>query len=254
MDFSKKEGQVLLSKMRIIKCEYSHHFQSDYTSGFPNDCFGYILTGRGRFVTETTTLVVDQDDIICVPKGTKYYSDWDGCPQIGFFSLQYQIPKRAYRYKLQTLNNVKEYRKLFFQIYDASLETEKASLSLSYFYRLEYLLGKRLDKSCFQDACIGESLSYLEQNLFSEVPVSILAKSCNLSESYFYAMFKRNTGCTPMEYKNRLKIEKAVEYLRETDYTVETISSLLNFSSPAFFRKMLKRFTGETPSGIRKSG
>ena len=44
----------------------------------------------------------------------------------------------------------------------------------------------------------------------------------------------------------------AVELLTTTDKTVEEISSLLRFSSAAYFRKVLRKHTGLTPKQIRK--
>jgi len=41
--------------------------------------------------------------------------------------------------------------------------------------------------------------------------------------------------------------------LLTTNKTVEEIASLINFSSASYFRKVLKKHTGSTPSEIRKN-
>ena len=64
----------------------------------------------------------------------------------------------------------------------------------------------------------------------------------------------RDFGKTsPIEMKNKIKTERAVILLESTDDSVEKIIESLGFSSSAYFRKTVKRYTGMTPMKIRKN-
>ena len=55
------------------------------------------------------------------------------------------------------------------------------------------------------------------------------------------------------DYFDEVQFSKAVELLITTDMQVEEISSLLNFSSTSYFRKVLYKHTGKTPREIRRT-
>ena len=65
-------------------------------------------------------------------------------------------------------------------------------------------------------------------------------------------LFKENVGCTPNDYRLKVKCKKGIEYLLTTDKTVEEISSLTGFSSASHFRRVLKLHMGLTPKEVRK--
>ena len=56
----------------------------------------------------------------------------------------------------------------------------------------------------------------------------------------------------PNSYRQKVLCDKASEILATTDLSIEEISSMLKFSSAAYFRKIFKEHTGTTPSGFRK--
>ncbi len=79
-----------------------------------------------------------------------------------------------------------------------------------------------------------------------------LAERCFLSPSAFYSAFKQATGCTPVEYKNRLKVRMAMELLMNTSESLECICRRTGFSSPAYLRRVMYRYTGRKPHEIRQ--
>ena len=91
----------------------------------------------------------------------------------------------------------------------------------------------------------------ITENYKTDFKVADLAKNCYLSESRFYFLFKKATGFSPIDYKNYLKISHAVNALLD-NMTLEDICEQFNFCSPAYFRRLLKKFTRKTPSEIKK--
>jgi AraC-like DNA-binding protein len=80
-----------------------------------------------------------------------------------------------------------------------------------------------------------------------------VAKHCHVCESVIYNAFRKTMGTTPNAQRLRLLCERAVELLTTTDRPIEEISAKLGFSSSAYFRKILHKHTGMTPTEIRKN-
>lgn len=72
------------------------------------------------------------------------------------------------------------------------------------------------------------------------------AKMCSLSKYHFIRLFKKHTGCSPIEYRNKIRISLAQEYLTLTSMSVAEISEKLGFSSPSYFCRMYKKYTNKT--------
>ena len=66
-------------------------------------------------------------------------------------------------------------------------------------------------------------------------------------------LFKQYTGKTIVSYLNDLKLIRAKELLRNTDYTIGEIAVDLNYESVSSLNHNFKRFTGLTPTEFRKS-
>ena len=75
---------------------------------------------------------------------------------------------------------------------------------------------------------------------------------CGLSLSNFYSLFKKYTGLTPVEYKNTYRVRMAQQLLLQNK-SIDEITERLNFSSPAYFRKVFKSVTGMLPGTYKKN-
>ena len=61
------------------------------------------------------------------------------------------------------------------------------------------------------------------------------AKMCCMSKYHFLRVFKDVTGCSPIEYRNSIKLEHAKELLCETDNNIDEISISIGYTSNAYF-------------------
>ena len=120
-------------------------------------------------------------------------------------------------------------------------------------YSILSLLGKneitQYDK---KSLLISPTLKFMEQNPYSTVSVEELAAMCNISEGCFRRLFNDYTGKSPSRYKIDIKIESAKKMLENSATSVEQISTILGFSTCAYFCRIFKKETGLTPSEYRK--
>jgi AraC-like DNA-binding protein len=81
-------------------------------------------------------------------------------------------------------------------------------------------------------------------------PVSI-ARSLNLSYSWFRRVFKQYTGFSPAQYQMEIKIQKSKDLLTSTSMPVKEIAFDLNFESVSYFVTFFKSKTGMSPTEYR---
>ena len=82
-------------------------------------------------------------------------------------------------------------------------------------------------------------------------PVRELAARAYLSEAHFIRKFRRETGYTPHQYLNRVRVARAGWLLRFTDRTVAQVARDVGFRQSSRFIQLYKAITGRTPGQER---
>lgn len=97
------------------------------------------------------------------------------------------------------------------------------------------------------------AVRHLSRNLTSKVSIDELAELCYMSKSWFYELFQKEYGVTPMEYRDNLLIEKARALLRSEELSVTEIAEQLGFESVSYFSKFFRKYQGSSPSEYMKN-
>ncbi|MDP4121388.1 MAG: helix-turn-helix domain-containing protein, partial [Bacillota bacterium] len=100
---------------------------------------------------------------------------------------------------------------------------------------------------------IQKSVEYITENYHKDISLEDVAAYIALSPVYFSRYFKRETGEKFIDYVSRLKIEKAAALLRQTEYKVQDVCSMVGYRSVQHFCKLFKLYTGHTPSAYRSN-
>ncbi len=82
--------------------------------------------------------------------------------------------------------------------------------------------------------------------------ISRYAELCSVSESYFHTLFKKWSGMSPVDYRNRLRVAHAKSILQNSDLSVGEISHLVGFEDQFYFSRVFKTVTGMSPQKYRK--
>ena len=99
---------------------------------------------------------------------------------------------------------------------------------------------------------LNKIIYYLNDSVHDSFQLSKLALSLNYSPVYLCTYFKQKTGLTITQYLNKLRINKACEYLRVSNKTITEIASILNFSSSNHFSNSFKKEKMVSPKDYRK--
>ncbi len=118
---------------------------------------------------------------------------------------------------------------------------------LSYFLKYAGLKHKE------QDTRIEKSIDYIRKHIDENITLDDLCDEVCLSKDYFIRLFKQETACTPLQYINRRKIEKAQLILATDNIPIKNIAMALSFEDCSYFNRMFKKFTGMSPQAYRKS-
>lgn len=100
-------------------------------------------------------------------------------------------------------------------------------------------------------SCVAQATRFIEQNYNIELDVQTLCDYVNYSRSYLSRVFHRETGFTIPEYINKIRMENAMELLRETSLPLREIAASVGIHDSFYFSKLFKKFTGRTPREYR---
>jgi AraC-like DNA-binding protein len=110
---------------------------------------------------------------------------------------------------------------------------------------LAYLKNKNQvkNKSKIYPACV-----YIQEHFAEPINCAELARLCFLSTSQFYNLFAKQLGCSPLQYRDNIIVEKAKVLLQLEEITVSEISEVLGFTDVAYFSRFFKKHVGISPS------
>lgn len=102
------------------------------------------------------------------------------------------------------------------------------------------------------DNRILKALRYIRKNIDKPINISQLSELCFLTDDHFIRLFKNEMKCTPTQYINQKKIEKAQVMLIIDDIPIKEIAYNLAFDNISYFNKLFKKLTGLTPGEYKK--
>ena len=96
---------------------------------------------------------------------------------------------------------------------------------------------------------IRPALNYIDENYTAEnIPLSLLAELCGVSESYLRRLFQLAFSVSPAVYMRNMRIKYAKELLLSNEYSVTDVAMLSGFNDVAYFSREFKKATGVSPS------
>lgn len=86
----------------------------------------------------------------------------------------------------------------------------------------------------------------------SNLNIDLFAEKMGYGRTTFYKKVKKLTGKTPNDYIKTLRMERAVELLKDDTLTVAQVSYDIGIEDPYYFSKTFKAFYGISPTQYRK--
>ena len=102
------------------------------------------------------------------------------------------------------------------------------------------------------DGIIRAVQDHLHAGARLDLSVDELAESTGLARATFNRRFSRATGLAPIDYLQRLRVEKAKALLEETGRAIEDVGWQVGYEEPAAFRRIFRKVTRLTPGEYRR--
>ena len=235
----------------FFECNFKRAHHTDNSRGTACHHIGYIKSGSAIFESQGKIYTFSSGDVFYTPTGCKYHSYWEGeciCYDSYAFSV---FPSRSTEeYGIQKLSMTHSAWEFLKKLTENKTVSCK-SVGLLYMLIDEVLPAMTPTVKDERSIAAARALALLKEDTSLDVPT--LSQKMGMSVSALYLLFSEQLSSTPITEKNRIRTDKAVEMLINTDMSVEEISARLGFSSAAYFRKVLHTFYGKTPRQIRKN-
>ena len=149
-----------------------------------------------------------------------------------------QKPIRVVNFKSEQL------KKDFFEIY----ETKSMPMIRKYkLYKIMKTIIELHSNESINISHIKKAVYYLEEHYAENFKMSFLAEKFNLSESHFRKLFKYLTGLSPIEYRNKLRIEHAKDFLSQNNLSISEVAQAVGIEDQFYFSRIFKKYNGISP-------
>ena len=102
-------------------------------------------------------------------------------------------------------------------------------------------------------AWVKELKETIQDGIDTNITLKQLSKDLDINPAYLSREFSKHFNDLSFgDYIRKLRIEKAIEYLNTSTYSLTKIAYLTGFSDQSHFTRIFKKHTGQNPSVYRK--
>lgn len=159
-------------------------------------------------------------------------------------------------------SNINDFIDIFKSITDAMISKfagyrlyvdAKITELISLLYSLSVRYNGTNSKYSHYNFNVSEAISYMKANCSNHITLEDMAKTANLSPSYFHLVFKEIIGESPYKYLLGIRINCAKNLLLNSKLPLTRIAEEAGFGSQAYFNYVFKKELGITPKMYRNT-
>ena len=99
---------------------------------------------------------------------------------------------------------------------------------------------------------VNRAMSYVNEHYAEKLTLQQLADYLYISTWHLCRVFKKCTNMNFVDILNKIRIEHAKRYLKETNLKIYEISRNVGYSDIAYFSKVFRAMTGMSPKQYRE--
>ncbi len=99
---------------------------------------------------------------------------------------------------------------------------------------------------------IREAKQFIRENFKKAISLEDVSSKVGFNPTYFSSLFKKETGYTFLEYLSEVRMNRAKELLKETNFSVAVICEEVGYSDIKHFNKIFTKHTNLKPNEYRK--
>ncbi len=274
LDSPKPYESIILYQIGDLSCEGGYvikeHTQLCYE-------ISYIVSGCGYYYINGRSYQVKKGDVfLCLP-GQHHYGIADTIDPFRYFYVGFNFDSSC-----SEQDPFLHIRKMFDQT-KKTVVSDKFSIETPFMNILKELInlkdyGSYIIKTCLHQIIIlayrdffdswekaydpheimdkkkriiYEIISYIDVNLCRIKELTQIADDLSYSYSHLSHVFSEEVGLTIKEYYNRKRFDKAIEWLKDVNYSVTEIAEKLQYQSIHTFSKAFRNNFGISPTMYR---
>jgi AraC-like DNA-binding protein len=259
---------IFITRMGFYPKAANHYFQRP--NGISQTIIIYCTNGKGWIKMNNKRFPLQAGDFTIISSGVphSYGSDKETPWTIHWFHLQEKTPGSLQNslpgHDTKLVHNIdydEERISIFDKIYATFTGGYSSDLLLFANLLFGYFFASLIQPQAFKNnnlMCSGTTISekaiqFMKANIKSVLTVHEIATQCDLSVSFFSRKFKHETGYTPVEYLNYLKIQKACQLLHLSKLRVNALITEIGITDPFYFSRLFKKQMGVSPLQYRKN-
>lgn len=230
----------------------------------------YIASGKAHFFLNGKDETIDAGSMVLYrPKEEQHYvyygKDKTEVFWVHFTGSDVRNILRRYGFKDRQhvffVGNVPEYRQIYQQMISELQKCppffeESLTLLLN---RLLILVSRQSEVRAqvremnpYTRAAMENAVRYFDSHYSENINIDQFAASKAMSTSWFIRSFREYCRTTPKQYLTNLRITNAQILLRQTDFPISEISSIVGFDNALYFSRVFHKQTGMSPSEYRQ--
>lgn len=157
---------------------------------------------------------------------------------------------------IKIVNNVRIIQTIQRIVNELNLKNEYYThLVIMYYAELLILIYRHMNETGLPISTpdvLKKAISYFQLNYPKEISITDVAIHTGIGERYLRKLFSQYLNLSPLDYLRQIRINKAVELLKNTEMSVKEICFVCGFRSPQYFSRIFKQQTGTSPRDINK--
>lgn len=98
---------------------------------------------------------------------------------------------------------------------------------------------------------LDDSIDYLRLHYMEPIKIEELARLAGVNRTYYSTRFTQKTGASPMQYLQKLRMDKGAQLLLDTSLSITEIALSLGYPDLYSFTRAFKNYHGSSPSSFR---
>lgn len=230
--------------MNSIICEKRIYNDKLITHSHPYAQLVLPIRGTMNIETQRKNLILDEQHLFFLPIDNMHSFKSQGPNEF----LVLDIPN--YMFSNEDMDKLEEgvkctldekWKAIRFLILNELSGSNNEAISKLFHYFIPFILREHMPSS----------VKYIHEHFNENIDLQVLANIENYSIAYYSEWFKKNMMLSPVEYIQKLRIDRVKELLRDTDLSIMQIAYEVGYNHNSSLTRLFKLHENITPAGYR---